>query len=321
MDMYGYSSALSQGSAFNSRTKNFNDGVLAANQILQDQYNEKVAQKPNTVASDSLTEKEDAAKAGVFDGKGVVSSLYGLGEMTSGIKNKGFAGYVGDATKGRLNTIQNTARQIVQGAPKPAPTSGFANTVVDKDGIITTDTEMGDLAKAGENAARGAEVAGDTIESSGFGSSLIKSGLKLAGGAKLGEAGLTAVSEIGGKAIGDFGGLVSIGRGFENLAANKSFFSGESTVDKLQEIGAAADVVGTIFPPLEVVGGITSAVGGIMDAYHDIKADLDKKKSDNKGPEPPKLTATKVTPAFSSLGLAASAPISAKASITGTGSF
>ena len=48
--MYGYSSALSQGSAFNSRTKNFNDGVLAANQILQDQYKEKVAQKPNTVA-------------------------------------------------------------------------------------------------------------------------------------------------------------------------------------------------------------------------------------------------------------------------------
>jgi len=319
--MYGYSSALSQGSAFNSRTKNFNDGVLAANQILQDKYDATVAQKPNTVASDSLTEKEDAAKAGVFDGKGVVGSLIGLGEMTSGIKNKGFAGYVGDATKGRLNTIQNTASRIIQGTPKPAPTSGFANTVVDKDGIITTDTVGGDLAKAGENAAKGAEVAGDTIESSGFGSNLIKGGLKLVGGAKLGEAGLTAVSEIGGKAIGDFGGIVSVGKGFENLADGKSFFSGESTGDKLQEIGAAADVAGTLFPPLEVVGGVASAIGGIMDAYHDIKADIDKKTTDQQGPPPPKLTATKITPAFSSLGLVASAPISAKASIVGSGSF
>ena len=321
MDMYGYSSALSQGSAFNSRTKNFNDGVLAANQILQDKYNATVKQKPNTVASDSLTTKEDAAKAGVFDGKGVVGSLVGLGEMTSGIKNKGFAGYVGDATKGRLNTIQNTASRIIQGTPKPAPTSGFANTVVDKDGIITTDTVGGDLAKAGENAAKGAEVAGDTIESSGFGSNLIKGGLKLVGGAKLGEAGLTAVSEIGGKAIGDFGGIVSVGKGFENLADGKSFFSGESTGDKLQEIGAAADVAGTLFPPLEVVGGVASAIGGIMDAYHDIKADIDKKTTDQQGPPPPKLTATKITPAFSSLGLVASAPISAKASIVGSGSF
>ena len=321
MDMYGYSSALSQGSAFNSRTKNFNDGVLAANQILQDKYNATVKQKPGQVASDSLTEKEDAAKAGVFDGKGVVGSLVGLGEMTSGIKNKGFAGYVGDATKGRLNTIQNTASRIIQGTPKPAPTSGFANSVVDKDGIITTDTEMGDLAKAGENAAKGAEVAGDTIESSGFGSNLIKGGLKLVGGAKLGEAGLTAVSEIGGKAIGDFGGIVSVGKGFENLADGKSFFSGESTGDKLQEIGAAADVAGTLFPPLEVVGGVASAIGGIMDAYHDIKADIDKKTTDQQGPPPPKLTATKITPAFSSLGLVASAPISAKASIVGSGSF
>ena len=58
----------------------------------------------------------------------------------------------------------------------------------------------------------------------------------------MGEAGLTAVSEIGGKAIGDFGGLVSVGKGFENLKNGKSFFSGESTGDKLQEVGAVADL-------------------------------------------------------------------------------
>ena len=58
MDMYGYSNALSQGSAFNARTKNFNDGVLLANQKLQDKYDEEVKQKPNTVSKDNLTEED-----------------------------------------------------------------------------------------------------------------------------------------------------------------------------------------------------------------------------------------------------------------------
>ena len=321
MDMYGYSNALSQGSAFNARTKNFNDGVLLANQKLQDKYDAEIKQKPNNVSDDNIKTDEDAAKATVFDGKSAIGALAGLGEMGSGIKNKGFAGYMVDSTKGRLNTIGNTAQRIVQGEPKPEPTAGFENTEVDDDGVITTDTAAGDLEDAGKVAGEAGEAAGDTIESSGLGSSIIKGGLKLAGGAKLGEAGLTAVSEIGGKALGDFGGLVSVGKGFENLEDGKSFFSGESTGDELQEIGAAADVVGTVFPPLEVVGGIASAVGGIMDAYTDIKNDLDKKDKDAAGPDPPKLTATKVTPAFSSLGLAASAPISAKQSIVGTGGF
>lgn len=319
--MYGYSNALSQGSAFNARTKNFNDGVLLANQKLQDKYDAEIKQKPNNVSDDNIKTDEDAAKATVFDGKSAIGALAGLGEMGSGIKNKGFAGYMVDSTKGRLNSIGNTAQQIVQGKPPPDPTKGFENVEVDDDGIITTDTATGDLEDAGKVAGEAGEAAGDTIESSGLGASIIKGGLKLAGGAKLGEAGLTAVSEIGGKALGDFGGLVSVGKGFENLADGKSFFSGESTGDELQEIGAAADVVGTVFPPLEVVGGIASAVGGIMDAYTDIKNDLDKKDKDAAGPDPPKLTATKVTPAFSSLGLAASAPISAKQSIVGTGGF
>ncbi len=321
MDMYGYSNSLSQGNSFNAKTKNMNDGILLANQKLQDKYDAAVKQKPNTLSSDDLGEKEDEAKAGVFDGKSSISALTGVGELSIGIKNKGLAGYMGDATKGRLNTIKNTASRIGEGKPPPDPTVGFANAEVDKDGIITTDTATGDFAKAGDVAADAKAAAGDEIESSGLGAKIIKKGLGLAGGKALGEAGLTTVSEIGGKVAGDFGGIVSVGKGFENLADGKNFFSGESTGDKLQEVGAVADVAGTIFPPLEVVGGVLSAVGGIMDAYHDIKSDIDKKAVDNKGPPPPKLTATKVTPAFSSMGLAASAPISAKASITGSSTF
>ena len=330
--MYGYSNALSQGSAFNARTKNLNDGILLANQKLQDKYDAEIKQKPNTIASDTRTEEEDAAYAGVMDGKTTVGALAGLGELGGAVRKGGLAGGMVDMTKGRLTTIGSTARSLVKGQPPPKPVPRMSQTEVGADGKVVAQGEGAakDVENAGKTTAQVTEDAtklgGDAekaaeIESSNLGAKIIKGGLKLAGGAKLGEAGLSAVSEIGGKALGDFGGIVQVGKGFENLADGKNFFSGENAADKLQEIGAAADVVGTVFPPLEVVGGVLSAVGGIMDAYTDIKADLDKKKDDNKGPDPPKLTATKVTPAFSSLGLAASAPISAKASITGSASF
>tara|TARA_R100001440_G_scaffold26042_2_gene42343 strand:- start:1875 stop:2846 length:972 start_codon:yes stop_codon:yes gene_type:complete len=323
MDLYGYSNALSQGSAFNARTKNLNDGILLANQKKQDKFDAEVKQQKNTIADDSLKEKEDAAKATFLDGKTALGALAGTVEMTSGIKNAGLAGYMVDSTKGRLQTIGSTARSIVKGEPPPKPVPRVQPTEVGADGRVVGEGESvtNDLEQGGKVAGEASEAAGDTIESSGLGSKLIKGGLKLVGGAKLGEAGLTAVSEIGGKALGDFGGVVSIGKGFENLADGKNFFSGETQADKLQEIGAAADVVGTIFPPLEVVGGVLSAIGGVEEAYNDIKADMDKKDDDSTAPTPPKLTATKVTPAFSSLGLVASAPISAKASITGSSTF
>lgn len=329
--MYGYSNALSQGSAFNSRTKNMNDGILLANQKLLDDFDKKKKQQPNTIATDNRTTEEDAGLATLKDGKTTVGALAGLGDLGSAVKNGGLAGGMVDMTKGRLQTMGSTARSIVTGKPPPKPVPRVGQTEVGADGKVVGAGEgaASDLENTGKTAAQITEDAGKTggkvaeqeIESSGLGSKVIKGGLKLVGGAKLGEAGLSAVSEIGGKALGDFGGIVSIGKSFENLSENKSFFAGDSTGDKLQEIGAAADLVGTVFPPLEVVGGVLGAVGGIMDAYTDIKADIDKKNDDSTKPAPPKLTATKVTPAFSSLGLAASAPISAKASITGSGSF
>lgn len=323
MDMYGYSNALSQGTAFNSRTKNFNDGVLLANQKLRDQFEAEKKQQPKTIADDNTKTEEDGAIAGVMDGKTVVGALAGLGDMGSKIRASGFSGAMIDSTKGRLQSIGSTARSIYTGKPPPKPVPRMGQSEVGSDGKVVSAGESAtrDLDEAGNITRDAAAVAGDEAESSGLGAKLIKGGLKLAGGAKLGEAGLTAVSEIGGKVAGDFGGLVSVGKSFENLKEGKSFFSGDSTGDELQEIGAATDVVGTIFPPLEVVGGVLSAVGGVMDAYSDIKADIGKKDDDSTAPVPPKLTATKVTPAFSSMGLAASAPISAKASITGSNSF
>jgi len=193
-------------------------------------------------------------------------------------------------------------------------------------------------AGATEGAAGAAGAAGGAledagkIESSGIGAAIIKGGLsKVPGAGKLlGEAGLSTVSEIGGKAIGDFGGLVDVGEGFANLADNKNFFGNDDTAEKwgdsFQMAGAALDVVGTAFPPLELLGGAVGLLGGVIDGIDGLSKDEDKKQSDaapitdpNKDPDAAGIQKTQVSPAFQSMGLVASAPVSAKMQITGSG--
>ena len=342
-DLYGYNSALSQGQSFNARIQNFNDGVLVANQRAQDKYNKEVKDQPGKLSDDKSKEHQDEAYYGFTDGTGAAGTAYGLVTDAAQIKEKGFSTFVADQTKGRLNAIQSTYNKIgAKKAPKPPPADMKPTNETTADGTVATDAE--DATSAGENAGAnvanageetlqggenalksGATAAGEEIESSGLKTAIIKGTLgKVLPGAEkvLGDAGLTAVSEIGGKALGDFGGISHIATGIENVVSGcGTFFQGESTGDKLQELGAGLDLVGTIAPPLELVGGAVSLVGGIMDAVEDFKNDSKQQDKDAAKPTPPKLTATKVTPAFSSMGLAASAPISAKQSITGSSTF
>tara|TARA_R110000803_G_scaffold210429_1_gene282171 strand:+ start:214 stop:1173 length:960 start_codon:yes stop_codon:yes gene_type:complete len=317
-DLYGYSSALSQGSAFNSRVKDFNDGVLAHNQILQDQYDAKVKNRPGKVAGDGTKKDEDEAFYGFKDGTGtmgVTAGLYGAGK---GISKAGLSGYVTGETGARINTIGRTVKSIVKGTPAPPPAK-----MIPKEGEVVSLTAdpVQTPQDIGLSAGKDAGAAAEDTESSGILTGGIKAGLKLAVGDKIGEAGLSAISEIGGKAIGDFGGAVDIGKSVENLADGKNVFSGETTADKYQEAGAAFDLVGTVFPPAEVVGGVLGLIGGIDSAYQDIKGDIDKKHKDAAAPVPPKKTAIKVSPAFQSMGLVASSMPSAKSQIVGGNSF
>jgi hypothetical protein len=342
-DLYGYNSALSQGQSFNARTKNFNDGVLIANQKAQDKYDKEVKDQPGKLSTDKSKEHEDEAFYGFTDGTGAASTAYGLVTDAAAIKEKGFAQFAVDQSKDRLNAISSTYNKIgAKKAPKPPPADMTPTNETTADGTVATDAE--DATSAGENAGAnvanagqetlqggedalksGATAAGEEIESSGLKTAIIKGTLgKVLPGAEkvLGDAGLTAVSEIGGKALGDFGGISHFATGIENVVSGcGTFFQGESTGDKLQELGAGLDLVGTIAPPLELLGGAVSLVGGVMDAIDDFKADGKQADKDAAKPDPPKLTATKVTPAFSNMGLAASAPISAKQSITGSSSF
>tara|TARA_R110000824_G_scaffold76335_1_gene193411 strand:+ start:14050 stop:15060 length:1011 start_codon:yes stop_codon:yes gene_type:complete len=334
-DMYGYANSLSQGQSFNNQTQNFNDGVLVSNQRAQDVYKQKVKNQPGTLSDDKTKKEEDQAFYGFTDGSGAIGSTVGLIQAGNAIKETGLAGYAGDEFKGRMNSIGETYNRIGEKAPQKPPADMVPTSETTAAGTVATDTETtinpvgqaGDtVATAGEETLQGGDDAlragTGAIESSGLKTALIKKVLGKTTLGAVGEAGLSTASEIGGKALGDFGGIADVVHGISNVWSGcGTFFQGESTGDKLQELGAGLDLVGTVFPPLELVGGITSLVGGIMDGYEDLKNDGKKRDVDATTVPPPKLTATKVTPAYSSMGLAASAPVSAKSSITGSSSF
>ena len=334
-DMYGYASSLSEGQSFNARTKNFNDGVLVANQKAQDDYKEKVKNQPGTLSDDKTKKEEDQAYFGFTDGTGSIGSTVGLIQAGSSIKKNGLGGYMADELAQRKNAVSSTAKRIIAGDPKPPPADMVPSNETTSAGTVATDSESATadagaageaVANAGEETLQGGSDAlragTGAIESSSVKTGIIKAILKKGTMGTIGEAGLSAASEIGGKALGDYGGISDVFHGISNVVSGcGTFFQGESTGDKLQELGAGMDLVGTAFPPLELVGGVTSLIGGLMDGYEDLKNDNKKHASDATTIPPPKLTATKVTPAYSTMGLAASAPISAKASITGSSSF
>jgi hypothetical protein len=181
-------------------------------------------------------------------------------------------------------------------------------------------------AEAGEETTGAVASAGGEIESSGIVPGLIKSTLMAGGAGKIAsEAAISGVSEIGGKVASSFVGVTDAIKGFDNLGHGKNFFGDDDTAhkwgDSFQMAGSVADLAGTAFPPLEVLGGILNLTGGLVDGIDDLLTDNRNTQKDATHIAPPKHTATKVSPAYGALGLIASAPISAKTSIVGSGGF
>ncbi len=256
-----------------------------------------------------------------------LSSAAGDSEAAEGAASD--AADAGDAAAG------TSAAGDAAAATRTASAAGAATTAA-ADTAGTAGAAAGDAAGAAGTAAE--DVAGAAggasevteIGSSGLGAAVIKGGLAKVGVGKLvGEAGLSTLSEIGGKAAGDFGGITDAVEGLVNLGQKKSFFGNDDTAkkwgDSFQMAGAAMDVVGTAFPPLELLGGATGLLGGIIDGIDGLTKDEKKKQSDaapitdpTKDPSGAGIQQMQVSPAFQSMGLIASAPVSAKMSITGS---
>jgi len=311
--LYGFDQANAEGSAYNARTVDFNRGVLAHNQAVTDKYNRNVTGQKGLVSGDVTKKREDEAFYGLSDGKSALGTAMGTVETGKAIYKDGFTAIGSKAVGDRLSTISNVASRIVSGeTPKANPLS-----------MVPRNQTLG-LADSTLSAGEEAANAGGKIESSGLGTGIIKAGLRGAAsvaGKDISEAGLSVISEGVGKIGGEFGGLYDIGKGIDEVGQGKNFFKGESTGDKFQEAGAVADLVGTAFPPLELVGGALGLIGGISDAIDALKSDKDKRKKDAATVPPPKLQSVKISPTFQSMGLVASAPVSAKQSITGSSSF
>ena len=311
--LYGFDQANAEGSAYNARTVDFNRGVLAHNQAVTDKYNSNVSGQKGLVSGDVTKKREDEAFYGLSDGKSALGTAMGTVETGKAIYKDGITAIGSKAVGDRLSTISNVASRIVSGdTPKVNPLS-----------MVPRNQTLG-LADSTLSAGEEAANAGGKIESSGLGTGIIKAGLRGAAsvaGKDISEAGLSVISEGVGKIGGEFGGLYDIGKGLDEVGKGKNFFKGESTGDKFQEAGAVADLVGTAFPPLELVGGALGLIGGISDAIDALKSDKDKRKVDAATVPPPKLQSVKISPTFQSMGLVASAPVSAKQSITGSSSF
>ena len=263
-------------------------------------------------------------------GKGAKAAVTATTDVSSAAGD--IAGATGDAARAAGNAARaagNAARAAGNAA------TGAAGAIGDAARAAATGA-AGAAGDAGAVAGAGATAVEDAgkIESSGIASAIIKGGLTKIPGASalLGEAGLSTISEIGGKAVGDFAGLVDVGEGFANLADNKNFFGNDDTAEKwgdsFQMAGAALDVVGTAFPPLELLGGAVGLLGGVIDGIDGLSKDEAKKQSDaapitdpNKDPDDAGIQKTQISPAFQAMGLVASAPISAKSLITGSGAF
>jgi len=358
--VYGYAQSLSEGSAYNARVLAHNDLVKEHNNKVLGDYDAAVKQQKRDASDDKGTVQEDAAIDATEDGKGLLTAAYGAYKFGQSVADEGGVGAAfAKQVAERQGTIRSTLGRLGKGdKAAETATTDVSSAAGDTAGATGA---TGDAARAAGNAAAdagdaatgaagAAGAAGDAgavagagatavedagkIESSGIGAAIIKGGLTKIPGASalLGEAGLSTVSEIGGKAIGDFAGLVDVGEGFANLADNKNFFGNDDTAEKwgdsFQMAGAALDVVGTAFPPLELLGGAVGLLGGVIDGIDGLSKDEAKKQSDaapitdpNKDPDDAGIQKTQISPAFQAMGLVASAPISAKSLITGSGAF
>ena len=284
------------------------------------------------IAGETLGRLGDAARAGATGAIGDAARAAGdAAGATLGRLGKGAKAAVTATTD-----VSSAAGDIAGATGDAARAAGNAARAAGNAARAATGAATGAAGAAGAVAGAGATAVEDAgkIESSGIASAIIKGGLTKIPGASalLGEAGLSTISEIGGKAVGDFAGLVDVGEGFANLADNKNFFGNDDTAEKwgdsFQMAGAALDVVGTAFPPLELLGGAVGLLGGVIDGIDGLSKDEAKKQSDaapitdpNKDPDDAGIQKTQISPAFQAMGLVASAPISAKSLITGSGAF
>jgi len=359
MSLYGYDQSISEGDAMSARNRDFNQGVKLHNKLVLEKYNQKLTDQKTTVDNLKDKKRNDAIIHDSTDGYGILGAgVSFLGARSEYKDASSFGDYVRNSTNVRMKTLRGGLDDIKKtkaGLAKPGaptgdsggsseafsrPTRGATKTSLvqaepEPEAINLREAMSKPPVDLRQSYTKPTAIIDDEFkyEGSGLGAKVIKAGLTKVGVADtIGEGATGLISESAGKVAGLIAGGTDLVEGIDNLADGKGFFAqdGSDTAKKIGDsfttAGAVLDAIGTVAPPLEVLGGLAGVTGGIIDTVDDWFGDKKKIKDAGKEIKAPSLAnnqleSQRVSPAFQSLGLVASAPTSVKSQIQGSGSF
>jgi len=354
MSLYGYDQSIMEGDSMTARNREFNQGVKLHNKAVMDNYDKALKTQKTTVDNLKDKKRNDAIINDSEDGYGVVGAAVSfLGARKEYKQASSFGDYYRTARDERMKVLKGGFEDIRQTAKGPADVGaatgdgGGAGTAREafsrpaprsaRPSLLPTEPEEPNLREAMSRppvTSVAPEVEGEfKYEGSGIGAKVIKAGLSKIGVAEtIGEGATGLISESAGKVAGLVAGGTDLVEGVDNLYEGKGFFAqdGSDTAKKVGDsfvtAGAVLDAIGTVAPPLEVLGGLAGITGGIINTVDDWFGDKKKIKDAGKKIDAPttansQLEQQRVSPAFQSLGLVASAPTSVKSQIQGSGSF
>lgn len=266
MDLFSTNAGHMHGNMIDSRIAQVNAGIINANNQLADTITGlKEQQKENEYLSSA---------------KNLVSSAYSGGAYNT--KLEAYKQFVAEGGKGL--GLKQAGREAVQeirstGEGLRDAGMGIKEAVFSKSPLdehistskITTAGEMGAEGRTGLSHAEHVEE---------MGSKLVKGGLQE------GEELVGKVSGVAGKlgkGLGIAGGLATGGMAlFDDFKGGNFHLQGDNTAEKIanagQIIGAGLDVIGTVAPPVALLGGAVDILSGIIGGVGSIEEGGEKEK-------------------------------------------
>lgn len=264
MDLYGSSdAAIQMGNARRQQVRDLNDRIAQHNKDVTD----KISGLKDQEATTATVKDIEATGKALWTGAGMPGKVKAYQDYRA-------ANAAGTAKA--TNVVENTA------ATQSADSLSFRQKLFGKQEITapTTATEEGGLSRVATSATE--EAATDVGESlankvgGATGAALktgIKDGAEELGTTLLGKAAKGA-GALGGLAVGGYDIYQDVEAG--GIAGNNNW---EKAGNVLQIGGAAADVVGTIFPPAALLGGVLDLASAATDEVGE-KLDETQKQDD-----------------------------------------
>ena len=251
-DLYGTSGAIALGNMRTQMVRDMNDRVKEHNEKVQT----TIQGLQNQASSAFLTKEIRDQAINLWTGKDIPGKI------------SEFNKYYADRAAGKslgTNMVENTVNNLKQQATSAA--DGLL------DGAKTTTKAAGEVVSEGANAAESVADVAKTAESTvGKGLTTALSGAEGAASKVSGVIGKAGV--LGSAALGGMDLYEDI-KG-DGIQGNNNW---EKASNLLQIGGTVGDLVGTVFPPAKLIGGVLDLASGITDTVGE-KLDEDKQASD-----------------------------------------